>query len=106
MALTRTDGPHSIASDLVSESRPALAAPYAAVPGDGRIAETDDTFTIDPPSGWACMIRFAAWARRSGPIRLSETTRSWKRGEASAAAASGAPPALLTAMSSRPQRSA
>ena len=47
IALTRTFGAHSTASDRVSESTPALAAPYAAVPGEGRSAETDEMLTID-----------------------------------------------------------
>ena len=46
MALTRTFGPHSMASDIVSESRPAFAAAYAAIVGAGRVAETDEMLTI------------------------------------------------------------
>ena len=41
-------------------------------------------------------------ARSSGPSRLRPTILSWNRGEASAASAYGAPPALLTSTSSRP----
>jgi len=77
-------------------------APYAAVPGEGRSAETDEMLTIAPPVGWACITRLAAWASTSGASRLSPTTRSWNRGEASAASAYGAPPALLTSTSRRP----
>src|SRR5436190_1536672 len=36
IALTRTFGAHSIASDFPRWMSPALAAPYAAVPGEGR----------------------------------------------------------------------
>ena len=102
IALTRTLGAHSIASDLVSESTPAFAAPYAAVPGEGRSALMEEMLTIEPPCSCSCMTAFAAWAARSGATRLRARTLSWKRGDASAARAYGAPPALLTSTSSRP----
>ena len=102
IAFTRTFGAHSTASDRVSESTPALAAPYAAVPGEGRSADSDEMLTIAPPSSCRCITAFAACATSSGASRLSSTILAWKRGEASAAAAYGAPPALLTSTSSRP----
>ena len=46
---TRTLGAHSTASDRVSVSRPAFAAPYAAVPGEGAARRRCETLTIDPP---------------------------------------------------------
>ena len=33
----------------------ALAAPYAAVPGDGRLPLTLPIMMIDPPAGWPCI---------------------------------------------------
>ena len=41
------------------------------------------------------MTALAAWEQDSGPSRLRPTTLSWKRGEASAAAAVGAPPGVV-----------
>ena len=99
---TRTFGPHSTASDDVSESRPALAAPYAAVPGEGRVAETEEMLTMAPPESWPCITALAAWAHISGASRLRPTILPWKLADASAARAYGAPPALLTSTSSRP----
>src|ERR1700712_182936 len=101
MLLTRTLGAHSTASDLVRLSTPALAAPYAAVPGEGRRADTDEMFTITPLP-WRCITALAALATTNGAVRLSPTILSRKRGEASAARAYGDPPALLTRMSIRP----
>ena len=102
MLLRRTLGAHSIANEVVSESRPALAAPYTAVPGEGRSALMEEMLTIAPPPTWPCMTRLAAWATTRGPEKLRSSTLAWKRGEASAASAYGAPPALLTATSRRP----
>src|SRR3982750_1776812 len=101
MLFTRTAGPHSTASERVSESRPALAAPYAAVPGEGRSAETDEMLTMDP-APWRCLTALAACDTCSAAVRFSPSTFSEKRGEAVAASAYGAPPALLTTTSSRP----
>ena len=69
--------------------RPALAAPYAAVPGDGRVPLTLPIMMIDPPPGWSCMTALAACATCSGAIRFSSMTLAWNRGEAVAAAAGG-----------------
>src|SRR4051794_4883621 len=104
MEFTRTLGAHSTASDLVSESTPALAAPYAAVPGEGRSALTEEMLTIEPPDSCRCMTALAAWATTRGACRFRPSTLSWNRGEASAARAYGAPPALLTSTSSLPWR--
>jgi hypothetical protein len=60
-ALTWTPGPHFMASDAVIASRPAFAAPYAAVLGDGRVAETEEVLTIEPPPSCPCITRLAAW---------------------------------------------
>ena len=62
MALTLTFGPHSIASASLIASRPAFADPYAAEPGDGRAAETDEMLMMAPPVSCPCMTAFAAWA--------------------------------------------
>ena len=48
-ALTRTLGAHSTASVEVRLSTPALAAPYAAVPGVGLRPLTLEMLTIEPP---------------------------------------------------------
>src|SRR3954447_3857477 len=96
-ALTRTRGAHSTASVCVRLRRPAFAAPYAAVPGDGRRPDTDAMLTMTPPDSCRCMTAFAACARCSGANRLRRTIDSLKRGEAVAASAWGLPPALLIA---------
>ena len=101
--LTRTFGPHSTASDEVSESRPAFAAPYAAVPGEGRVR--GDRGDVDDRAAGLLAAASPRWrpARTAaGASRLRPTILSWKRAEASAARAYGAPPALLTSTSSRP----
>src|SRR5699024_689021 len=98
--LIRTAGAHSTASDCVSESTPALAAPYDAVPGDGRCPETDEMLMIAPPVG--CMTRLASCATVNADSRLRATILAWKLALASAARANGAPPALFTTTSSRP----
>src|SRR5437899_3347113 len=95
-ALTRTFGAHSTASVCVRLSSPALAAPYAAVVGEGRTPLTLAMFTIDPPLVCDCITRFAACATYSGASRLSLTIASENRGDADAASAAGEPPALLT----------
>ena len=64
---------------------PALAAPYAALPGDGRRPLTLVMFTIDPPSTWSCMTRLAAWHTWIAPRRLRRTMASVNRADASAA---------------------
>jgi hypothetical protein len=81
-----------------------LAAPYAAVPGEGRTPLTLPTMMIDPPL--ACMTSLAAWATYSGAIRFSSMTLAWNRGDAVAASASGEPPALLITTSTPPSFSA
>ena len=83
--------------------RPALAAPYADAPGDGRRPDTLATLTMDPPSSWTVITLWADWAHHSGASRLRPTTASTKRGEASAAMARGEPPALFTRTSTRPK---
>ena len=82
-----------------------MAAPYAAVPGDGRVPLTLPIMMIDPPSGWSCITSLAACATCSGAIRFSSMTRAWNRGDAVAAAAGGEPPALLITTSTPPNRS-
>ena len=103
---TRTLGAHSTARLVARWCRPALAAPYAAVSGDGRVPLTLPIMVIEPPSGWSCITALAAWATCSGAIRFSSMTLACSRGDAVAAAAAGDPPALLTTTSSRPNRSA
>ncbi|CAB4922897.1 unannotated protein [freshwater metagenome] len=106
--VTRTFGAHSTASDWVRLSSPALAAPYAAVPGEGRTAETEAILMIAfvrPSCGAACIWKLARWATWSGASRLSLMMDSLNRGEAVAASAGGAPPALLITVSIRPKRS-
>src|SRR6185436_9977950 len=95
IALTRTLGAHSTASDWVRLRRPAFAAPYAAVPGEGRTALTLAMFTIEPPLSWVCITAFARWASQSGAVRFKAMIAAEKRGEAVAASAGGEPPALL-----------
>ena len=76
-----------------------------AVPGEGRTAETEAMLTITPgsaPSGRCCMWWFAHWATCRGASRLRRMMDSLKRGEAVAASAGGAPPALLITASRPP----
>src|SRR5688572_29267980 len=103
-AATRTFGAHSTARLCASETSPAFAAPYAAVPGDGLSPETLVMKTITPPSGCFCIAAFARCAQWSGATRFSWMIFSWKRGEAVAASVAGAPPALATSTSRRPKR--
>src|SRR3954451_226734 len=100
--LTRTFGAHSTASDRVSPDNPAFAAPYTAVPGEGRTPLTLPMLTIAPPSDCCCMTALAACATYNGASRLSATIFSAKRGDAVAASDGGDPPALLMATSRRP----
>lgn len=72
--LTRTLGAHSTASVAVRLSTPALAAEYAAVPGDGRCPLTDEIETIEPPPACCCMTAFAACETWSMPSRFSSMT--------------------------------
>src|SRR5947209_20274147 len=95
--LTRTFGPHSKASDVTRLMRPAFAAPYAAVFGDGRMPLTDVMLMIEPPLSCCCMTALAACDTFTAARRLSATIFSVKRGDAVAASAGGAPPALFTA---------
>src|SRR5262245_36168472 len=60
---------------------------------------------ITPPESCRCIVWFARWAKWSGAIRLRRRIDSWKRGDAVAASAGGAPPALFTSTSIRPNRS-
>src|SRR5947209_20170050 len=94
--LTRTFGPHSKASDCTRLIRPAFAAPYAAVFGDGRMPLTDVMLMIDPPSSWPCITAFAACDTWMAASMLRATIFSVNRGDAVAASAGGAPPALVT----------
>ena len=48
IAFTRTFGAHSTASVCVRLRRPAFAAPYAAVPGEGRVPLTLAMLMIEP----------------------------------------------------------
>ena len=80
-ATTRTLGAHSIARDCTKLRMPALAAPYAAVPGEGRRALTLPTKTTTP-APWACIIALAFCARCRGASRFRRKMDSWKRGEA------------------------
>src|SRR5260370_39881547 len=88
-ALTRTLGAHSTASDCVRWMSPALAAPYATVPGDGRRPLTLAMLRITPPDGCACMTALARCAQKSGASRLRCTTAVEKCGEAGAVPAGG-----------------
>ena len=62
-ATTRTLGAHSTASDRVSCNRPAFAALYTAVPGEGRIAEMLEMLMMTPPSVCSCITAFAFWEK-------------------------------------------
>ncbi len=84
---------------------PAFAAPYAAVLGDGRIPLTLEMLTITPPSGCWFITAKARWAKTNGAIRLRLTIDVVNFGDTVAVSDGGAPPALLTSTSRRPNRS-
>src|ERR1700731_1377802 len=101
-AFTRTLGPHSTASVWVRLSRPALAAPYAPVPGDGRRPLRLQMLTIDPPSAWSCILSLEYCETISAPMRLSSMILRLNFGLDSAVSTYGEPPALLTTTSILP----
>src|SRR4051812_2174057 len=103
-AFTRTFGAKSTARVWVRLSRPALAAPYAALPGFGRVPDTEAMFTIAPPESWSFITAYTAWEKTSGAIRLRSMIDREKRGDAVALSAGGEPPALFTRTSTRPRR--
>ena len=72
-----------------------MAAPYAAVPGEGRVPLTLLIMMIDPPSAWPCMTAFAACATCSGASRFSSMILAWNRGDAVAAAARRRPAGVV-----------
>src|SRR5262249_56171408 len=82
----------------------ALAAPYAAVPGDGRIPLTLAMLMTTPPPGCACITAFAFCANTSGATRFSVMIEVENFGDTVAESAGGEPPALLTSTSIRPNR--
>src|ERR1700760_3517685 len=98
-AFTRTFGPHSTARVWVRLSRPALAAPYAPVPGDGRRPLRLQMLTINPPFGWLCIVALACWETDSAPSRLSSMILRLNFALDSAVSTNGEPPALLTTAS-------
>src|SRR6201999_2395491 len=104
-AFTRTLGPHSTASVWVRLSNPALAAPYAPVPGDGLRPLRLQILTIDPPPDWACIFSLAHCETSNEPIRFSSMILRLNFGLDSAVSTYGDPPALLTTTSRRPCRS-
>src|SRR2546422_10547689 len=94
--LTRTFGAHSMASVWVRLMSPALAAPYAAVCGDGRMPLTLVMLMIEPPSACSCITALARCAQNNGASRLRVTIAVENLGDAVALSAGGEPPALLT----------
>src|SRR3954451_1291235 len=75
MQLTRTFGPSAFANPSVIALSAALAAAYGRYSGCGRIAPTDEMFTIDPPSPSAMRSPISA-VRRNGPLKFTATTLS------------------------------
>ena len=93
---TRTFGANSAAKLSVRLMRPALAAAYAATPGDGCIPLVDAMLMMQPPPGCACITSLARWATNSGAMRFNVMIEAWNRGEVPDRNAGGPPPALLT----------
>src|SRR5438552_15385710 len=93
---TRTLGAHSTASVCVRPIRPALAAPYAAVPGLGRRPLTLAMLVMLAPPSCSCMTALARWLTLSGAMRFSAMMAVEKLGDAVAAYAAGAPTVVLT----------
>src|SRR5262245_7685707 len=98
-AFTRTLGPHSTASVCVRLSSPALAAPYAPVPGDGRRPLRLQMLTIDPPRGCSCILSLEYCETTNAPMRLSSMILRLNFGLDSAVSTYGDPPALFTTTS-------
>jgi hypothetical protein len=98
-------GASSTASVCVAFSRPAFAAPYATVLGDGRTPLTLAMLTMLPPSGCLCMTALAFCAHTRAAVRFKAMIPAVNRGDAVAVSAGGEPPALLTSTSSEPKRS-
>ena len=87
--LTRTLGAHSTAAVWVKLTRPALAAPYAAVCGVGRSPLTLPMLTIDPPSPAAASSGWRVGEQKIAANRLRATIRSVNRGVAVVVSAGG-----------------
>src|SRR5262245_10562003 len=104
-AFTRTLGAKSTARVDVRLRSPALAAPYAALPGFGRVPLTLAMLTMEPPVACSCITALTACEQTSGAIRLRSMIDREKRGDAVAESAGGDPPALFTSTSTRPVRS-
>ncbi len=99
-ALTRTpSAPHSTASDLVSEIRPALAAPYGARNGAALTPATDATLMTEPlPRSTRCGP--AAWHTYMAESRFSRISLSQPVSRRSRNGTMKLdPPALFTTMS-------
>ena len=73
--------------------------------GLARVPLTDEMLTITPPPSWVDMIGCTAWQKFIGAMRFRATIFSLKPDDALADSAGGAPPALFTSTSSRPDRS-
>ena len=72
--LTRTSGAHSTAIERARFSRPALAAPYAAVPGEGRLPLTLPIITTAPRARLRC-----SYAAREAVSGASEVQLEYAR---------------------------
>ena len=81
---------------------PALAAADGAAPAFGRMPLTEAMLTITPPVSCCCIWALARCATYIGGDEVQGHHGVEEAGETSATLPGGAPPALLTAMSSRP----
>jgi hypothetical protein len=102
-ALTRTpSAAHSTASDLVSDTSPALAAPYGARNGAALTPATEATLITEPvPRSTRC--RPAAWQTYMAESRFSRSSLSQPVSRRSRNGTMKLdPPALFTTMSRQP----
>src|SRR5580704_11658814 len=105
-ALTRTPAvPHSTARDFVSETSPALAAPYGVISGEAARPATDATLITTPvprSSRWPAN----AWQTYTAELRLSWISLSQPDSRRSRKGTMKLdPPALFTTMSTAPSSS-
>ena len=105
IALTRTFGANSRARTRVIWLSPAFAAEYPTMPWTTCTPAPDEMFTTTPVPAVSTIRGTAKRVSRNGLVRLNRTTFSKARSLVSSAGFGNEPPALLTRMSSRPNRS-
>src|SRR6266702_7401858 len=102
IALQRTpDAAQASACDLVSDTRPPLAAPYPPLLPNARMACCDATLMMRPQP-WAAIAGPNSWPSRNGAVRLTSSVRSHSAWASWASGGLMFTPAALTRMSGSP----